>query len=71
MITVFKLLTRPKITIFLKSGNVIRTRVWPSFPHAVLPADLMNRLVTQEMSDICAEANRECVSIRAWWQSWA
>lgn len=66
----FQYITRPKITIYLKSGNVVKTRVFPVTPHAVGFDGLRHRIVNQEMSDICGESNRECVCIRAWWEKW-
>lgn len=62
-------LTLPKVTIFLKSGNIVKTRWWPS--HVIEIDDMLGRLKKREEFDLCREENRECVSVRKWWQKWA
>ena len=63
-----KLLTRPKITIFLKTGNVIRTRL---FPFSSYNTDNMEELGKGQYRDIVPHENREALSYRKWYQKWA
>ena len=53
-------LTRPKITIFLKSGNVIRTRKEM--------CELMD--IEFKYIDFIDYESCEFISIRKWWQLW-
>lgn len=62
-----KYIKRPKITIYLKSGNVVRTRLYPSTSY---DWGSTQDILTKQYGDIITHDNREALSYRAWWQSW-
>lgn len=60
-------ITAPKITIYLKSGNIVRTRL---FPYSSYDADNIVDLLNRQYGDIIPHENRESLSYRKWWQRW-
>ena len=64
---ILKGITAPKITIFLNTGNIVRTRL---FPYSSYNTDNMDELRERQYGDIIPHENREAISYRKWWQKW-